>query len=380
MPPFVEIIALLFVLAAMLLVAGCEDVMHSHSQDIVIVKLNHDGSTAWIKTIDSGKNYVMNDALQTSDGGYALEGISSTPFCNPQCKGYENWTPTILRFSKTGELISEWRFPSELEEKPGQYLPVGLVQTHDNGFYTISDTGIILFIDQNGTITGTRFPDTDPQKKIQSFIRTRDGGSALTYNAFVEKLDPNGRTSWTGNYSALGFSVVDQIAELDNDRGYASVMTSNANNSVVVIDNNGRIVNSSLINMDTYQYYLQTEPEGFSVFGDRIINSTYPVYRYDNNGIMIDAMRNFTYGPQATIVTSDSGYVSVRKTLDFGTPKAATIISAQKLDRSGEVVWDRQVITSTVDMYSIHTRNMLETSDRGYLIVLGIESKGSLYK
>ena len=382
MTPFGTTLTFLLCIAV-LLAAGCEDAIHSHSQDIVIVKLNHDGSTAWIKTVDSGKNYVMNDALQTSDGGYALEGISSTPLCNPQCKGYENWTPTILRLSTTGELISEWRFPSELKEKPGQYLPMGLVQTPDNVFYTVSDTGIILFIDQKGTITGSRPLDPNLQKdNIHSFIRTRDGGSAIIGRAFIEKLDPNGTTTWTRDYSAMGFSTVDQITELNNDRGYASVMTSNSNNSVVVIDNNGSIVNSSLISLDSYQYYLQTEPKGFSVFGDQIINSTYPVYYYDNEGIRTDeTARNFTYDPHTTIVTSDPGYVSVSKTgVYFGVPKAATNISAQKLNRSGEVEWDHPITSFNTDIYSIHIRNTLETSDRGYIIVLGIENSGSLYK
>ena len=64
---FCTAVALMFVLVALLLAAGCDDVTQSHAQDLVIVKLNHDGSTAWAKTIESGKKYrIMLYALLAS--------------------------------------------------------------------------------------------------------------------------------------------------------------------------------------------------------------------------------------------------------------------------------------------------------------------------
>jgi len=387
-------VALVLVMAAVLLAAGCEDVIHSHAQDLVIVKLNHDGSTAWIKTIDTGKNYRMNDVLQTSDGGYALGGISSIPLCNPQCNGYENSTPTIIRLSNNGEVVSELGFPSEIDGS-GQYMILGLVQTPDSGFYAISDTGIILLISPRGTLRGSRVLDMDILNKtedIRSFIRTHDGGSIITgftyhcelnpegirqclqdkQEASVEKLDQNGITSWSRSYADSGFLSVDQIIELNNDKGYVSVMNNNWNNSLVMLDKNGVIVNSSLISVGSYRYNLQSKTNGFSVIIHRNANNTFPVFSYDYNGIRTETkLINFTFDPDAIIATSDSGYLSVNKIPNN---------SVRKMYDNGEPIWDRPIASLISSSYYSHVWNLIETSDKGYLIILGIEKQGSLYK
>lgn len=380
---------------------------YSHSQDLVIVKLNHDGSTAWNQTIESGKNYNIYDVLQTSDGGYALGGLISTPLCNPQCNGYENSTPTIIRLSNNGEVVSELDFPSELKDKSGHMYPIlGLVQTPDNGFYAISETGTILSISPSGTSRGSRFIDTSSLNKteITSITRTHDGGSIISgytvpcflkYNGveeceifpkdfrkFVEKLDQYGNTTWFRSDTDSGFSGIDQIIALNDDQGYASVMKNSSNNSLVMLDKNGTIVNSSEISLENYSYKLQPVTRGFSAFISQNINNTHPIYYYDDFGIRTNTvMLNNSYDSGPTIATSDSGYLSVNQVgLFFDVPKPTTVIHVLKTNDNGNLLWDRQVSSFVTDPYNVHIRNQIETSDGGYLIVLGIEKKGSLYK
>jgi hypothetical protein len=279
-----------------------------------------------------------------------------------------------------------------MKDRSGQVYPIlGLVQTPDNGFYAISQTGTMLSINPNGTPRGSRFLSTDILNKteVKSIIRTHDGGSAVSgfilpceleykfgieqcrsptdveFEAFVEKLDQNGNTTWSRSYADRGFSTVDQMIELNDDKGYASIMEHNSNNSLVMLDKNGTIVNSSLINFDGYSYSLQPGTKGFSILIYRIMNGTYPVHYYDNDGIKTDIkMINFTYNPSLT--TSDSGYFSVCTV-------GKTIIFTEKKNSNGELVWERQISSFVTEPRNIHIFSVIETSDGGYLIVLGID-------
>jgi hypothetical protein len=237
---------------------------------------------------------------------------------------------------------------------------------------------------------------------IHSFIRTHDEGSIITgftyhcelnregirqclqdkKEASVEKLDQNGNTSWSRSYADNGFFGIDQIIELSDDKGYASVMKNNLNNSLVILDKNGIIVNSSIIRLDNYSYKLQPGTNGFSVFIYHNINNTHPINYYDNYGIETSTlMINITYDSGPTITTSDPGYLSVNQIgLFFDVPKPTTVIHVLKMNDRGELIWDRQISSFVTDPHNVHIRNQIETSDDGYLIVLGIEKEGSLYK
>ena len=392
-------VALVLVMGAVLLAAGCDEVIRTGAQDIVVIKLNHDGSTAWTKTIDGGKHYTMYDAIQTSDGGYALGGIGSTPLCNPQCKGYTDQAPTIIRLSNTGEVISELRFPSEMKDKRGYGYPIfRIVQTPDTGFYALSETGTILSVSPSGIARGSRFIDTNllNVNQINSFYRTRDGGSIISgytvscelnhkgekqcpeplwdYKvSFIEKLDLEGNTSWSRTYADSGFYEAYQIIEMKDDKGYAGVMKNKLNYSIVLFDKNGMIVNSSVVSLERYQDNLLPGTSGFSVIGSRNANNTYPVFSYDYNGIKTDTkMINFTYETDAIIVPSDSGYVSVSKVARY-----FTNISVRKITGDGELVWDRQIYSFGSESWKIHIWDVIETSDTGYLVVLGIGKEGN---
>ncbi len=400
---FCAAVALIVLLVALLLAAGCNDVTQSHAQDLVIVKLNHDGSTAWAKTIESGKKYRINDALQTSDGGYALGGISSTPLCNSRCKGYDATIPTIIRLSDNGEVLSELGFQSEIKDRPGTYMIMGLVQTPDSGYYAISGNGLILSINPNGTISRSRVLDTNllNRTEIVSVIRTHDGGSVISgftvpceldqsgvkqcptsfkdFKTFVEKLDRNGITTWSRSYADSGFFSGGQIIELNHDKGYTSVMEHNSNNSLVMLDRDGMIVNSSGISLDGYEYNLLSGTNDFSILIHRNVNYTFPVLSYDYNGIKTESkLINFTGNPDAIIGTSDSGYLSVNKDVIFLYGRGETTnISVRKMTDNGEPVWNRQISSFVTESRSIQIWNVIETSDNGYLIVLGIEERGS---
>ncbi len=53
--PVYATVAPVLMMVAVLLAAGCMGGDYAIDEDINVIKLNHEGSTAWMKTIDSGQ-------------------------------------------------------------------------------------------------------------------------------------------------------------------------------------------------------------------------------------------------------------------------------------------------------------------------------------
>jgi hypothetical protein len=142
-------VALMLVLVAVLLAAGCIGGDVTHEQDLTIIKINHDGSMAWMKTIDSGKDDEITDVIQTFDGGYAIPGGFSNVACNRA--SHFPTTPKIIRLSEKGDIVWEREYTSELKDKYGYENSIkGIIQTMDSGFYIISQRGMILKTNPSG--------------------------------------------------------------------------------------------------------------------------------------------------------------------------------------------------------------------------------------
>jgi hypothetical protein len=317
-------------------------------------------------------------------------------------------TPRIIRLSDKGDTIWDKEYTSELTDKSGYADPIkGLVQTPDNGFYIISQRGDILKINPEGIPRGSRLQNTDVLNKteVESIIKTHDGGSVIAgftlqckfdqriecppdhrdFKAFIEKLDPNGETSWSQSYADRKFFITSQLSELNNDKGYASVMESFSNESVVTLDKNGRITNSSAISLNLSVYKMQPTDDGFIVFGfNRDMNYTYENYYYTNEGIKIDtrSLGNFKveYAYQdfnQSAGTTDISFLTMKMVQSDLSAHPKTNVSVLKINEDGQTVWESQIISINSVSNYIHIRNLLKTSDGGYLIVLGVEKTQS---
>lgn len=406
--PVRPVVALIVLMVILLLTAGCMGGDIILEQDLAVIKLNHDGSMAWMKTIDSGKDDEATDVVQTSNGGYVIAGGYSTPRCNS--RSHLSTTPKIIQLSNNGDIIWEREYPSELTAKSRDDNSIkGLVQMPDNGFYIILQDGKVVKISSLGILQTIRLHDTNVLNKtdVESFIRTHDGGSAIAgftfhcelnregieqcpyssndFRAFVEKLDRYGNISWSQAYDDSGFSIISNIVELKDDKGYVSVMKNNSNNSLVILDNTGDIINSSLFRSADYHYNIQSGINGFSVFTDKIINNTYEEYSYNNEGMNIGTkyINNYRMGLVPTNYnihagSSDMDYLSLNKVqTDIGGQPTMTTIHVLKSNSDGTLVWDRQVTSYAMERDRINLRGLIETSDGGYLMVLGIEKTQS---
>lgn len=339
---------------------------------------------AWMKTIDSGKDDEITDVIQTFDGGYAIAGGFSNVACNRA--SHFPTTPKIIWLSEKGDIVAEREYTSELKDTYGYENSIkGIVQTMDNGFYIISQRGMILKTNPSG-IPGNKPLDNKVihgNIELKSVIRTSEGGSAIAgviYDSqpFVAKLDREGNQSWFTKISNENFSKVISLIELPGNSGYIGQGQSSARiRPLFKLDNDGRIENTSAINLIKDVYQIHSIPEGFAVFSmNQSMNNTFEVLSYtdEGNAITTTFLENIT--PDARIIADESSYFSVTVTGSFY-PVNSTV-HAQKLDSNGKTIWDRRVTTfDKKNKYLVNVRNVIATSDGGYLIVLAIEKQKS---
>lgn len=150
------------------------------SIDIYLVKLNPDGTLAWTQTIGGS---VVDDPygiVQTSDGGYAIAGATSS-FSNGDYDFY------LVKVDAAGNV--QWTRTAGGSMHEQCY---GFVKTTDNGFALIGRSnsfntsyfdGYMVKFDANGTFLWSRtIGSSDPQdtEELKDIVQTSDGGFALT--------------------------------------------------------------------------------------------------------------------------------------------------------------------------------------------------------
>ena len=173
------------------IVAGAKD---STDQDMFIIKLDSNGSLQWAKTIGGSGDDFAYSVIQTSDGGYAVAGRTSS-FPNGD-KMY------IVKLDDSGLLQWTKVVSVFLDEA------FSIVQTNDGGYAVAGYTGahhsmLILKLNPDGSFQWSRVIDGGlGQTYAHSIIQTTDGGYAAagyggivgTRGLFIVKLDNNGNT------------------------------------------------------------------------------------------------------------------------------------------------------------------------------------------
>jgi hypothetical protein len=383
-------VVLVLVMAAVLLVAGCIGSDSKSDQDIHLIKLNHDGSVAWTKLIDTGKDDEVNDLIQTSDGGYLFAGGYSIPQCNQNTHGPT--TATLTRISPDGNIlwVHNYNLNGKVMLTNAHENFIAVFQTPDSGFLIVSQFGMIEKLDSDGNIQWNRTISDKRalQLLIYSATGTRDegyvlGGTAVccdltlpkNYTMMITKLDQNANESWINIYHDSNISSVQSLIELENDQG--SVGLSLYLHELVLFDKNGTIRSYiPLRTPGTYDpydpYKIQAVPGGFFVYQENFTrNNLVQEMHFDNKGNPTGNRSLFNIShwdivgsrSDETLLTKDLGYLTIN------------ISRAQLLTANGSVVWDKEIISADVakNRYNTHVRRIIETDDGGFLVVYGIE-------
>lgn len=235
-------VALVLVMVAVLLAAGCEESIDRH---IAIIKISEYGFQEWNKVIDSGMGDYPSGGVLTSDGGYIVgytdcqfmcggatrlikfsgdgkqlwdRDINSTYGClgnsiNTTRKGdiITNSRHTICRFDPEGQLI--WN-----QSTLPFYITSPVIETDDGGFILVGliFNELIKFQvpDKDGNLTWIYVPSN------QSSYDPNYSREIWSYNVTVIKLDLSGTILSQHTFMEDEFTNISQVLIREDQQGY----------------------------------------------------------------------------------------------------------------------------------------------------------------
>jgi hypothetical protein len=171
--------------------------------DFWLVKTDGFGNIEWERTYGGSWHESVGSVIETSDGGYALAGYTSS-------YGDGLW---LVKTDTNGTLQwQHWYMGDSIKD---------IVQTDDNGFAFITRSGRLIKTDNDGTVEWSVYVESSSQPNWM--LQTSDKGFAIlccVYTGYFEtvyhsltKVDVNGSILWKQKYTTLG---VNSFAEVSN--------------------------------------------------------------------------------------------------------------------------------------------------------------------
>jgi len=279
----------------------------NESDDILVLKLDPDGNIQWQKKYGGSFREIVNDIIQTADGGYVLTGII----------GYNYFTGTgydalIIKLDSQGNM--QWQ---KIYDVGYTFEGAGkIIKTSDGGFIISAGGGdsAIIKLDQNGNIQWYRTLGYPVGGDRFNFRQTSDGGYIgistlpgviLGLDFGVVKLDSEGNIQWSRAYGGNGFWDIPYSIYETSDGGFVVVGVTNSFSSTNIND----------INIWVFKINSQ---------GDIIWQKEYGV-------------PNATDYAFSSIQTPDGGYIIVGLTAGSGVGD----LLLMKIDSEGDIVWQK---------------------------------------
>jgi len=184
-------------------VAGYTNSFGAGGNDLLVLKLNPDGSLAWARTFGGTSDDYAYSIIQTTDGGYAVAGFTYS-------FGAGNDDFLVLKLNPDGSLAwartfggmsYDWPY-SITQTTDGGYAVAGVTLSFGAGSYDF----LLLKLNPDGSLAWARtFGGTDDEK-CYSVIQTKDRGYIVAGNTnsfgidkgaiLVIKLDQSGNLTW----------------------------------------------------------------------------------------------------------------------------------------------------------------------------------------
>lgn len=312
--------------------AGYTSSLGAGGQDMWLVKTDSSGNPSWNRTY-GGTNYdVAYSLIQTNDGGYALGGYTGSFGA-----GYDDvW---LVKTDGAGNMLWNKTYGGANFDEA-----YSLVQTKDGGYalagYTYSSSGdtnsYLIKTNDFGNLQWNKTYGGTLDDVAWSAVQTSDGGYALagwTYSygsggqdVWLVKTDASGSVQWSKTYGGT-----------DNDGAWSIIQT----------DDGGYA-------MAGYTYSIGAG------------SSDMWLIKTDGSGNM---QWGKTYGgtsdeeAHSVIQTSDRGYALVGYTGSFGTGDYDLWLV--KTDGAGNMFWSRTYGGGNSD----GARSVVQTSDGGFAVV-----------
>ena len=182
-------------------IAGYTKSFGAGGYDVYVVKLDAKGNLQWTKTIGGPEIEAGKSLIQTSDGGYAIAGYTTSfgagyrdvYVVKLDAKGNLQWTKTI-----GGPKKDDWG-ESLIQTSDGGYAIAGKTSSSFGaGGYDV----YVVKLDANGNLQWTKTIGGKDFEDGYSLIQTSDGGYAIAgtttsfgagaWDVYVVKLDKDG--------------------------------------------------------------------------------------------------------------------------------------------------------------------------------------------
>lgn len=203
-------------------ITGSTFSFHEGGNDIYVIRLDAKGNLMWTKTLGQEGNDIGCSIVQTTDGGYAIAGVTYS-------FGSGNGDVYVLKLDATGNL--QW---TKIIGGAGKDIGFSIIQTTDGGY---AITGItysygakngdvyVIKLSADGSVKWTKAIGGSGTDQGASITQTSDRGYIITgstdsigsiynYDIYVIKLDENGNLKWTKTIGGPG-----------NDEGSSVVQT-----------------------------------------------------------------------------------------------------------------------------------------------------------
>jgi len=265
-------------------IAGYTDSFGVGGYDFYLVKTDPLGNMQWNKTYGGTGSDEAYSLVQTTDGGYAMSGITDS------FGAIEIFDFYLVKTDANGQL--QW---GKTYGGAGDDRAYSLVQTGDGGYAMAGYTTSFGFGTGAGYLVKTDSFGNKQWDKIyangvaNSMVRTSDGGYAIAggtgLRVYLAKTDSLGNMQWSktyGGYDGLGTEEANSLVQT-NDGGYA--MTG--------------YTNSFGYGPPADVYFVKTDP-----LGNMQWNETYGGKNNDEAFSLVQ--------------TSDGGYAMVGWTYSFG--------------------------------------------------------------
>lgn len=387
--PIGAVAVLSIVLAAMLLTAGCIGGDVVREQDLIVIKLNHNGSPDWIREIDSGgfsrlfDNEVDDEAadiIQTDDEGYILAGGRSQPLCNSRT--HTPAIPTLIRLSENGSVLWEKDYSTDTKEGV-----TTVFQTHNSGFDAITRSGRLMKINGNGDVVHNHrinigeienVVKTDNESYLilgHSYRNITDNHDDLWY---LGKFSEDGKELWIKSYNGSDYVGLYSISELKNRQGYLF----GGYHTLMKTDIQGNVLNISILNKSSLLYSIEPTSFGFSALFNSDISSLKTLlnqYIISDDGMIIEKRTLFPLDHPLSpnndemkiILSHDNEFLIAEVTGDSD----KNWIDFKKVSSNGTTILKSNHIIEFPGsgIRTVHLKKVIETGDGGYLILSGKE-------
>jgi hypothetical protein len=339
-------------------IAGYTKSFGAGEDDVYVVKLDAKGNLQWTKTIGGKKRDRGSSLVQTSDGGYAIAGFTDSFGAGEtdvyvvklDAKGNLQWTKTI------GGPKRDYG-NSLIQTSDGGYAIAGYTTSFGAGYADV----YVIKLDAHGNLQWTKTIGGPAGDVGNSLIQTSDGGYAIAgytksfgaggEDVYVVKLDANGNLQWTktigGENEDWGYSLIQT-----SDGGYAIAGATQSFGAglldvyVVKLDANGNLqwtktIGGPASEIGNSHSLIQTADGGYAIAG---FTQSFGAGEWDVYVVKLSANGNLqwtkTIGEKdwdeghSLIQTSDGGYVIAGSTSSFGAGGADVYVI--KLDKNGK--------------------------------------------